>query len=261
MAVEKKFCLMGLIGLPGAGKTSFCRAYAQHLARKNAAFSLVIVSLDELISVEEQAGAAAHPGTFKRWREQIAAAVDGCIGRVVKKTDIVADSEDGKIVQPVNVDKCENNDSTGTGIQQAVAGNRVCGESTGTFLEDYEFLDKICWDSSATHDRVLIVIDDNNYLRSMRYPYHQIARRQSCGFCQLHLAADVTTALKLNTRRESRLRVEENVIRTMAAKLEPPDPLTNHWERFSFSIPVSEGAEVNFGEFSFTFTVVYPRRS
>ena len=254
MAVEKKFCLMGLIGLPGAGKTTFCRAYAQHLARKNAAVSLVIVSLDELISVEEQACAAAHPRTFKRWREQIAAAVDGCIRRVAEKTDIMAVCEDGKIVQPVNVDKCENNDS----IQQAVAVDRICGESTGTstFLEDNEFLDKICWDSSATHDRVLIVIDDNNYLRSMRYPYHQIARRRSCGFCQLHLAADVTTALKLNTRRESRLRVEETVIRTMAAKLEPPDPLANHWERFSFSIPVSEGAEVNFGKFFLVGTSV-----
>jgi tRNA uridine 5-carbamoylmethylation protein Kti12 len=77
----------------------------------------------------------------------------------------------------------------------------------------------------------------------------QIARRRFCGFCQLHLAADTATASLLNRRREAAGRVEDDVIRTMATKLEPPDPLGNSWERFSFSIPVTDGSEVNFSKF------------
>ncbi len=75
----------------------------------------------------------------------------------------------------------------------------------------------------------------------------QVARRRGCGFCQLHLSVDATTAAQLNQRREAACRVDEAVIRTMAAKLEPPDPLANTWERFSFTIPVSDGADTNFG--------------
>ncbi len=79
----------------------------------------------------------------------------------------------------------------------------------------------------------------------------QVARRRGCGFCQLHLSADAATAAQLNQRREAACRVDEAVIRTMAAKLEPPDPLANTWERFSFTIPVSDGADTNFGNIFF----------
>jgi len=75
----------------------------------------------------------------------------------------------------------------------------------------------------------------------------QVARRRGCGFCQLHLCADTTTAALLNERRNAACRVDEAVIRNMAAKLEPPDPLANSWERFSFTIPVADGAQFNFG--------------
>jgi hypothetical protein len=61
------------------------------------------------------------------------------------------------------------------------------------------------------------------------------------------LSANATTAAQLNQRREAACRVDEAVIRNMAAKLEPPDPLANTWERFSFTIPVSDGADTNFG--------------
>jgi tRNA uridine 5-carbamoylmethylation protein Kti12 len=253
MKSKKKICLMGLIGLPGAGKTSFCRAYAQHLARKKAEISLITVSLDDLIPLDQQAAAAAQPGTFKRWREQIAAAVEIHIGRINREADKMADGEveagsDKTCLNSTHIAlrPLENTCSEGVVDRFESSG----AQSSGTSLEYNEFVEKLNF-GPLVHDRILIMIDDNSYLRSMRYPYYQMARRHSCGFCQLHLAAEVPTAIKLNQSREAGLRVEETVIRTMAEKLEPPDPLTNTWEMFSFSIPVMEGVELNLGMSSF----------
>jgi O-phosphoseryl-tRNA(Sec) kinase len=258
MKSKKKICLMGLIGLPGAGKTSFCRAYAHHLAQQKPDIRMVTVALDDLIPQEEQAAAAGQPGTFKRWREQVAAAVEFHIDRIAVETesgtaekevetksektsanlcDIATRPKESEIPSDVAIDSENHLDTSSTGT--------TGGTGTGTTLNN-DFVEKLNFSSTA-HDRILIVIDDNSYLRSMRYPYYQMARRHSCGFCQLHLAADVSTAIKRNAAREAGLRVEESVIRTMAEKLEPPDPLSNPWEMFSFSIPVTEGADLNLG--------------
>ena len=86
----------------------------------------------------------------------------------------------------------------------------------------------------------VILIDDNNYLQSMRYEYYQLARKHRTGFAQLYFSCDSETAVRLNTGRPEDQRVPSQVILTMAAKLEPPNPLVNKWECFSFSLAHSE---------------------
>jgi len=88
------------------------------------------------------------------------------------------------------------------------------------------------------------MIDDNNYLNSMRKDYHQLARKHQVGFCQLYFQAGVTQCKKLNSERPEHMRVPDEVIEAMAIKLEQPNPFKNSWESFSFTMPVIIGENV-----------------
>ena len=88
--------------------------------------------------------------------------------------------------------------------------------------------------------RTVILIDDNNYLSSMRYDYYQLARAHRLGFAQLHFACDLALAKKLNGSRPTASQVPDEVLDNMESKLEHPKPFSNKWEAFSFSLPVQE---------------------
>lgn len=96
-----------------------------------------------------------------------------------------------------------------------------------------------------TSVKTVVLIDDNNYLSSMRYEYYQVARDLRLGFAQLHFTCDVELALKFNSNRSGVYEVPEEVIKNMSTKMEPPNPLSNKWEAFSFSIPVLENVSHN----------------
>ena len=84
-----------------------------------------------------------------------------------------------------------------------------------------------------------LLIDDNNYLQSMRHEYYQLCRKHKVGFAQLFISCETETATKSNVTREADQQVPDTVIQTMAAKLEIPNPLKNKWEAFSFTITSS----------------------
>jgi len=96
----------------------------------------------------------------------------------------------------------------------------------------------------AVKGRTLIVIDDNNHLSSMRYSFYQIARKHSIGFAEVYFQADLSTALQLNSQRKEG-RIPASVIEKMYAAINPPDPLNNAWEKFSFAFSVQPGTQVN----------------
>ena len=81
-----------------------------------------------------------------------------------------------------------------------------------------------------------LLIDDNNYLQSMRHEYYQLCKKHKVGFAQLFISCETETATKFNLAREADQQVPNTVIKTMAAKLEIPNPLKNKWEAFSFTI-------------------------
>ena len=88
--------------------------------------------------------------------------------------------------------------------------------------------------------RVFVIIDDNNYYSSMRYEYFQLARTLQIGFCQLFLDVSLEASKGANLSRDDSSKVPDIVIENMAAKMEPPNPEKNSWERFSLSLPVVE---------------------
>ncbi|XP_012942531.1 L-seryl-tRNA(Sec) kinase isoform X2 [Aplysia californica] len=78
------------------------------------------------------------------------------------------------------------------------------------------------------HELVLL-IDDNMYLHSMRHEYFKMARKFSAGFCEIFMESDVSEALRRNKTRSVEHVPEETIIK-MAAKLEPPDRHKFSWE-------------------------------
>jgi len=78
----------------------------------------------------------------------------------------------------------------------------------------------------------------------MRYSFYQIARKHSIGFAEVYFQADLSTALQLNSQRKEG-RIPASVIEKMYAAINPPDPLNNTWEKFSFAFSVQPGTEVN----------------
>jgi hypothetical protein len=160
------------------------------LALRKAAIEVVHVAFDDLIPVERQAAAATHSlGTFKRWREQIAAAVDFHIGLV--KEGVPSNTTAGCITQLEERAGCDQlnptpRETTSTNVDEShqLASAEVDEADGGDVsLERNEFLGRVSLDS--THSRILVVIDDNNYLRSMRYPYYQVsppAREWLCSY-------------------------------------------------------------------------------
>ena len=101
---------------------------------------------------------------------------------------------------------------------------------------DNEFFRVLKKEYRSGLEKHTLLIDDNNYLQSMRHEYYQLCRKHQIGFAQLFMSCETETATKFNVSREADQQVPENVIKTMAAKLEIPNPLKNKWEAFSFTI-------------------------
>eukprot|EP00088_Acartia_fossae_P043776 TRINITY_DN4624_c0_g1_i2.p1 TRINITY_DN4624_c0_g1~~TRINITY_DN4624_c0_g1_i2.p1 ORF type:complete len:335 (-),score=60.79 TRINITY_DN4624_c0_g1_i2:53-1027(-) len=196
MSEDCDLAILVLIGIPGAGKTSFVNAYRQYLDENpQQNLSITHVCYDQLVPLETQKKTVTEPGLWKELRTKIHQTVDHKIYLHTGKT---------------------------------------------YELDQNEFFDKIEISKRSEEGkktRALLVIDDNNYLSSMRYPYFQMARKHEIGFCQLHLNTEIQTALRLNENRAEKIPVE--VIKNMANSLEAPDPFKNHWEKFSFSLPHS----------------------
>ena len=84
--------------------------------------------------------------------------------------------------------------------------------------------------------KVTVLVDDNNYLSSMRKPWHRLARERSAGFCQIFVQTSTEQAKARNSMREADERVPASVIDSMADRLEPPRPLVQAWEEMSFTV-------------------------
>ncbi len=83
---------------------------------------------------------------------------------------------------------------------------------------------------------LVVIVDDNNYLRSMRHEYYKVARALNAGFCQLMLQCSRVQLVLANESRPESDKVPAEVAEAMADKMEEPDPGRNAWERFSFKV-------------------------
>ena len=104
---------------------------------------------------------------------------------------------------------------------------------------------------------ILILLDDNNIYRSMRYEYYQLAREHRVSFLQLHVRAGVELAKSRDASRAEKDRVGDETIDKMAAKLEAPNPEAYPWEKRSCVVDtLSENLNGNKHDFDFeTFRI------
>ena len=99
----------------------------------------------------------------------------------------------------------------------------------------------------------VIIIDDNMFLKSMRYSYFQLAREMSVGFCQLHVTTSLDTCLDRirlrNFSDHSMVKVEDSTIIQMAGKFDVPDGSKNYWEKNSLSVTTDDINYTNLFDF------------
>lgn len=74
---------------------------------------------------------------------------------------------------------------------------------------------------------IILLMDDNNYYRSMRYKFYQLAKQYELSFVQIMIKCDVIEACNRDGQRANP--VGETIIRQMALKFEPPNRI-NKWE-------------------------------
>jgi len=113
-------------------------------------------------------------------------------------------------------------------------------EAAKAFLKgeerDCEVFKQLAANNPDVHRPKLVLVDDVNELRSMRREWQRVARDLGLGFCQFHLHLDVEKAVDRASKRAEGERVPESSVRAIAQRLEPPEPLKNRWERYSFRI-------------------------
>ena len=97
-------------------------------------------------------------------------------------------------------------------------------------------LKESCLTLGGKESKVTVLVDDNNYLSSMRKPWHRLARERSAGFCQIYVQTSTEQAKARNSMREAEERVPASVIDSMAERFEPPRPLIQAWEELSFTV-------------------------
>ena len=112
-------CIVLLVGLPGAGKTTF----AKMLSQANSAAFCATVSFDEVLPLEEQKALSTAPSSSdNKWK--------------LARRDMKA---------------------------------------------------RVRKEIAERNDDIIVFVDDNNYYRSMRHEYYQLARELHVGFCQFYL--------------------------------------------------------------------------
>lgn len=85
--------------------------------------------------------------------------------------------------------------------------------------------------SASRSSKIVVILDDNMYYRSMRYQVFQRAIQLHAGYCQIHMAVALGTAVRQNLLRTCP--VPEEVIARMAAAFEEPNPTRYVFEQYS----------------------------
>lgn len=206
-------CLVVLCGLPASGKSHLSKQlqfYSESSGSQSSKF--VIVEYDRLLPPHLEKililSDSQQQSNWKRYRAGIVKCVDNLIQAIKKGNQ----SSDIRLSLDFQLEK---------EVTEAL------WEKFTTLLKESSVLE------IRDSDTVYIMIDDNMYYSSMRYNFYQLARKYEIGFCQIYLQIDVDIAISQNAKRD--IKVADDVITTMATKMEPPDWSRNSWEEHSIT--------------------------
>ncbi|XP_067908922.1 L-seryl-tRNA(Sec) kinase-like, partial [Heterodontus francisci] len=211
---------LGLVaGLPAAGKSTFARRLLKVLQPKSQS---LVLCYDDLISGE----AFSLTGLADDDRFLDNPSATGSLWKSYRHKLLVYIEH---LIQAINGNGClsisgSKSDSTWECFIQSLKQQHIISGETQHGVQQY----LVC----ITYSRPLVIIlDDNFYYQSMRYEVYQIARRNSIGFLQLFLECPLELCLQRNHERGCL--VNDETIVLMSAKIQPPDPEKNSWEKNS----------------------------
>ncbi|XP_058262418.1 L-seryl-tRNA(Sec) kinase isoform X1 [Hemibagrus wyckioides] len=214
-------CVCVLCGLPAVGKSTLTHLLSDHL--HTLGWRTFIVSYDELIPEEafrfntperddddddEDDEASRQQAGWKQHRQAVLECVDG-------------------FLRDLSADRLHTHTGGGSG-----GTGSVC-ERFQEAMQKQQILTAL-HNTHSQPQRLALLLDDNFYYHSMRYPVYQLARRHSLGFCQLYLHCPLEVCLHRNRVRGQP--VSDDVITMMSSRMEPPNTEKNQWEKKSVTV-------------------------
>lgn len=158
-----KVCLNVLVGVPGAGKTTFCQRIQDCSIFKESSIRLIHICFDDFIKFDAKID--LENSSFKGKRKRLLELFEEIVQSI-------------KTTNPAKL------------------------EHVKSILYE-EFQQQVAIDSAETPSNYLILIDDNMYYRSMRYQVFQIARRLGTGYFQTYFEVSLDSAKSRNSKRSS----------------------------------------------------------
>lgn len=186
-----KICLTVLVGIPGAGKTTFCQKFSAYLVEKSSAVGLIPICFDKFIKLDSSFD--LESGCFKAKRRELL----NCLEKLIEGVKF----SDQECIDRVNEDLFE--------------------KFNANIPRDL--------DLTANEKLYAILIDDNMYYRSMRYEVFTMARKQGTGYVQMFFNVSLPEAKARNAARPNP--IAEEIISRMWIKLERPNVSFYKWER------------------------------
>lgn len=210
MAAEYSSVLALFCGLPASGKTTLVQDIKTMLESRqgSAARSLswrpCVIRYDDLVGSDTQVKTASIKGLAKECRQHVLDAADRYIGWLCG----------GCLEQ-------SRPEPSGQGPVDAMLGYLVAATK-----------------QTGPGEKLLIMVDDNLYYRSMRAAWFRLARSYSLGFCQVFLLCPTEDAVHRNAARSAP--VPEQTITTMAEKFELPR--SEPWEERTVMVNGGQGS-------------------
>ncbi|XP_067657309.1 L-seryl-tRNA(Sec) kinase-like [Haliotis asinina] len=240
-------CIMVMCGLPASGKTTLVSQFVTSMSEE---FSFHVVDYDKLMPPDTekqlilQSAQAEDISLWKKYRGAIVSCVDRLLDEVkVSQTENEQDRQaDTHQADAHLLDTHHKNvHHTDPVIYQpeaeasTLSDKSIQTEQEQSLWPQFELSLGLEGNRNGHNSQMVVVIDDNMYYRSMRYDYYQLARKYGLGFCEVYVDCPSDMAVARNRERNLEM-VEENVIVTMATKMEVPDCASYHWEKYSISI-------------------------
>lgn len=154
-------CLNVLVGIPGAGKTTYCQRIQEYLNVTYSSLKAIHICFDDFIKFD--AAIDLENSSFRDKRKRFLELLE-------------------QFIQALNIIDFTNLEQINNVLHQ-------------------EFNNKISINVPLTPLRYLILIDDNMYYRSMRYQIFQISRRLRTGYFQTFFNVSLETATARNRER------------------------------------------------------------
>lgn len=185
-----KVCFIVLIGIPGAGKTTFCELFKRNLSEQCSLVNVIHVCFDEFIKLEDQLD--FETGRFKEKRQLLLES----IGAFIKGIKL----HDPNILEEANQVLSRKFSKNISIDLNTIPSGKIYG----------------------------ILMDDNMYYRSMRYEVLGLARKYQTGFLQLYFNVPLLEATERNAKRARP--IPEEIMSRMWLKLEKPNSQFYKWE-------------------------------